>query len=118
LEEKVTKVELLVSLSSMNNGKILGPNGFIVEFFKHFYDLIKEDLLMKNKESKRVAKIHGSLNSTFLCLISKKKEASSFGDLCPITCCNFTYKLITKIIVRPLKPMLSEAIGEEQSGLL
>jgi hypothetical protein len=118
LEEEVKEEELIVALSSMKNGKSPGPDGITVELFKHFYDLIKEDLLMTIRESQRVGKIHGSLNSTFLCLIPKKKEVSSFGDFLPISCCNVIYNIITKIIVRHLKPMLIEVIGEEQFGFL
>jgi len=98
----------------MKNGKIPGPDGIIVELFKHFYDLSKEDLLMKIRESQRVGKIHGSLNSAFLCLIPQKKEVSSFGDFFPISCCNVIYNMITKIIERNLKLMLIGVIGEEQ----
>jgi hypothetical protein len=46
LEEEVTKQELKESLFSMRNGKSLGPNRVTVEFFKAFYDLLKEDLLL------------------------------------------------------------------------
>jgi len=118
LAEEVTEAELLISLSSMKNGKIIGLDGFTIEFFKHFYDLIKEDLLMTIRESHGVGNIHGCLKSTFSCLIPKKQEASSFWDLCPISRCNVIYKLITKIIARCLKLMLSEVIGEEQFGFL
>jgi hypothetical protein len=118
LEEEVTEVELLVALTSMKNGKSPGPDGITVEFFKHFYDLLKEDLLMTVRESQRAGKIHGALNSTFLCLIPKKQDVSSFEDFHPISCCNVIYKLISKIIARRLKPMLSEVIGEEQFGFL
>jgi hypothetical protein len=100
LEEEVTEEKLLVSLSSMKNGKNPGPDGIKIECFKHFYNLIKEYLLMTVMESQREEKIHGALNSTFLCLIPKKQEASSFKDFYPISCCNVIYKIITKIIVR------------------
>jgi hypothetical protein len=41
LEEKVSEEELCAALSSMQNGKSPRPNGFTIEFFKAFYDLIK-----------------------------------------------------------------------------
>jgi hypothetical protein len=51
LEEEVTKLELYASLPSMHNGKIHGSDGFRVEFFKTFYDLLKDDLLLMVRES-------------------------------------------------------------------
>ena len=118
LEEEVTKPELNAALFSMKNGKILGPNRVMVEIFKSFYDLIKEDLLLMIRESQKEGRIHGPLNANFLCLIPNKHCPSSFEYYRPIACCNAIYKLITKIIYRRLRPMLSEIIGEEQFGFL
>ena len=41
LEEDIKQV-----LQSFQKGKILGPNGFTLEFFLGFYELIKGDLLV------------------------------------------------------------------------
>jgi hypothetical protein len=105
-------------LFSMKNGKIPGPDGVTVEFFKDFYDHLKNDLLLVVRESQKEGRIHGPLNATFLCLIPKKQCPSSFEDYRPIACCNVIYKLISKIISRRLRPMLSAFIGEEQFGFL
>jgi hypothetical protein len=51
LEEEVTEPELRQTLSSIQNGKSSGPYGFTVEFFKSFYDLLKDDLLLMVRES-------------------------------------------------------------------
>jgi hypothetical protein len=118
LEEEVTESELRHALSSMQNGKSLGPDGYTVEFFKSFYDLLKDDLLLLVRESQREGKIYGPLNATFLCLIPKKQNSEMFEDYRPISCCNVVYKLIAKIIARRLRPLLSEIIGEEQFGFL
>jgi hypothetical protein len=66
------------------------------------------------KESQKVGRVHGTLNSTFLCLIPKKENVVSFGDFKPISCCNVVYKIISKIIARRIRLVLSEVIGEEQ----
>jgi hypothetical protein len=118
LEEEVSEPELKETLFSMSNGKIPGPDRVTVEFFKAFYDLLKEDLLLMIRESQKEGRVHGPLNTTFLCLIPKKQCPSSFEDYRPIACCNVVYKLITKIISRRLRPMLSEIIGEEKFGFL
>jgi hypothetical protein len=71
LEEEVTEPELREALFSMKNGKIPGPDDVTVEFFKDFYDLLKNDLLLVVKESQKEGRIHDPLNTTFLCLIPK-----------------------------------------------
>jgi hypothetical protein len=118
LEEEVTEPELRATLFSMKNGKIPGPDGVTVELFKAFYDHLKNDLLLVVRESQKEGRIHGPLNATFMCLIPKKQCPSSFEDYRPIACCNVIYKLISKIISRRLRPMLSAFIGEEQFGFL
>jgi hypothetical protein len=80
----VIEAEVQAALSSMKKGKSLGLGRFTVEFFLVFYDLMKADLLKVVRESQRSRKILGSLNSTFITLIPKKKDGLSFGDLRPI----------------------------------
>jgi len=113
LEEEVTEPKLKEMLFFMKNGKIPGLDNVTVEFFKSFYDLLKDDLLLVVKESQKEGRVHGPLNSTFLCLIPKKQCPSSFEDYRPIAYYNVIYKLISKIISRRLRLMLSASIREE-----
>jgi len=46
LSEEVSDQEVLVALNSIQKLKSLGPNGFPVDFYLGFYDLIKDDLLL------------------------------------------------------------------------
>jgi len=72
--------KLKEAMFSMINGKILGLDEVTMEFFKAFYDLLKEDLLLMIRESQKEGRVHGPLNTTFLCLIPKKQYPSSFED--------------------------------------
>lgn len=103
-----------MTLFSMQNGKSPGPNGFTIEFYKTFYDFLRDDLLLVLRDSRNKGKVYGPFNSTFLCLISKKQNPKSFDDFRPISCCNVIYKLISKFISRRLRPLLSEITREEQ----
>ena len=77
---------------------------------------MKEYLLKVVQESQRDGKVLGALNSTFLALIPKKQNASSFEEFRPISCCNIIYKIIAKTIDQRLKLILSEIITKEQFG--
>ena len=118
LKEEVSEEELEKIVYSLQKGKSPGPDGFTIEFFQGFFDLVKGDLLKVVQESQRAGKVLGALNSTFLALIPKKQNSSSFEDFRPISCCNVIYKIIANILARCLKPILSEFITEEQFGFL
>jgi mannosylglycoprotein endo-beta-mannosidase len=90
LEEKVTESKLQFTLLSMKKGKIHGFDGFTVVLYTGFYDLIKDYLLKVAQESKRSKKSLGAMNSMFLSIIPKK-EATTFEDYRPISCCNVVY---------------------------
>ena len=113
LKEEITEEELEKIVYSFQKGKSPSPNGLIIEFFQGFYDLVKEDLLKAVKESQRVRKVLGALNMTFLALIPKKQNPSSFEQFRPISCCNMVYKTIAKIIPQRMKPILSDIITKE-----
>jgi hypothetical protein len=71
LHSPVNLEELKEVLSLFKKEKILGPDGWTIEFFIHFFDLVGEDLLAMVEESRSRGYIARSLNSTFLSLIPK-----------------------------------------------
>lgn len=59
-----------------------------------------------------------SLNSTFLVLIPKKEEANRLDQFRAIALCNVVYKIITKLIIERLKPLLGSLISTKQGGFV
>eukprot|EP01018_Ginkgo_biloba_P022601 Gb_35090 [translate_table: standard] len=74
LMEEVSKDELQIVLTSFKKDKSLGPDGWTIEFYSGFYDLLEEDLLRVIEEVKNSGKVSRSLNATFLDLIPKKDK--------------------------------------------
>jgi hypothetical protein len=66
----------------------------------------------------RKKKVVGVTNSTFLDLIPKEIDPSNFSRFCHISLCNTTYKIMTKIIVTHLKPLLPKLVSENQGGFM
>ena len=58
------------------------------------------------------------MNSAFLDLIPKEKDATSFERFQPISLCNIGYKIITKIMARRLKNILPYLVSENQGGFI
>lgn len=102
----------------MEVDKAPGPNGFTARFYKACWLVIKEDLLRMVQKSQNCLKNGGSTNSAFLALIPKEKGASNFSRFRPISLCNTSYKLVTKIIANRLKEILPSIIPENQGGFI
>ena len=116
--DTVTMTEIEGALRSFKKDRSPGPDGWPVEFFIHFFDLLGKDLLNAVEYARKSGRITPSLNSTFLALIPKKDNPTTFVDFRPISLCNLIYNLIYKIIVVRLKPHLDSHISKEQFGFL
>jgi hypothetical protein len=94
LENPVSEEEVLEVLKGFTKEKSLGPDGWSVEFFIHFYDVVSKDLVEAVKESRISGELNMYLNSTFISPIPKVSGPTNFGDFRPIDLCNLCYKLI------------------------
>ena len=103
---------------NMKKGMAPSPDGFLIEFFQEFWEIIKLDLLEVVQESHRNKQMLKSMNSTFLVLIPKQEGANQLTQFRPIALCNVVYKIITKLIAERLKLLLSTLISPEQGGFV
>ena len=60
------------------------------------------------------AKVGGCTNSTFLALIPKESNPSSFDRFKPISLCNASCKILSKLLANILKPLLENLISTLQ----
>jgi hypothetical protein len=72
---------------SLAIGKAPDLDGFTSEFFHNCWSIIKLDVGDPP-----------ALNETFLSLIHKEEKSTDPNKFCPITLCNFFYKIISKVI--------------------
>ena len=72
MTKEILEEEIRHTLQTFQKGKSPGPDGFIVEFYLGFYDMLKKDILEVVRESQGSGKFLGSFNSTLLTLIPKK----------------------------------------------
>ena len=88
-----------------------GPDGWPIEFYLAFFDLLGPELVKMVETSRKDGRVVPSLNSTFIALIPKKEMPVSFTDFHPISLCNLVYKLISKVATLRLKPFLDKSIS-------
>jgi hypothetical protein len=118
INQEVTEKELHEALFQLHPDKAPGPDGFTAHFYQKCWHIIKRDLLRMVQYVQKSAKIGGNTNSTFLALIPKDLNPSSFNRFRPISLCNVSYKIIAKIIANRIKPLLHKLISPNQSGFM
>jgi hypothetical protein len=116
--KEVLLEEVESALKSFAKSKSPGPDGWPVEFFLSFFDILGKDLVDMVEEIRKFGNTSGEINSTFISLILKSGRPESFKDFRPISLCNLIYKLNSKIIANIIKPFLSHFMSKEQFGFL
>ena len=118
LMRPVIEEELKEVLGSFQKDKSPGPDGWTIEFFLGFYEVLGMDLLQVVEDTRVSGRIPASFNSTFIALIPKTDNPETLYEFRPISLCNCIYKIVSKVIARRLKAILSENISAEQFGFL
>lgn len=113
LQEVISETEIFSTLSAFQKSKILGPDGLTTDFFLWILWFGEGGFVKSGSRIPKFQKIFRSLNKNFLSLITKKTKLVSFKDFHPISWCNMIYKIISKVIMNRLKPLLSDIISEE-----
>eukprot|EP00253_Pinus_taeda_P009759 PITA_09759 len=98
LMKEVEEEEIKAAIWSLHPDKAPGPDGFPICFYREYWSMIKKDLLKMICWVMKKGKMGGFTNSTYLALIPKENRPSSFSRFCPISLCNSSYKIISKIL--------------------
>lgn len=59
-----------------------------------------------------------SINRLFIVLILKAKQASTFNQFRPISLCNTSYKIVSKLLVKRIRPVLDKFISPSQTAFI
>ena len=118
LNNPIFTEEVDQDLQEIPSGKAPGPDGFTVELFKAYWEIVRHDIYKVVEDSRRSASILKALNATMITLIPKENEAKTPDRYRPIALCNVIYKIISKIIENRLKPLLPSLISQEQVGFV
>ena len=92
LMKHFTEEDIIDVIWSMEPDKALGPNGLCFHFYRVCWTVIRKYLLRMIKAFQLKAKVGGCTNSTFLLLIPKEVNPTTFERFQPISLCNASYK--------------------------
>ncbi|XP_056847414.1 uncharacterized protein LOC108829345 [Raphanus sativus] len=118
LTAPVTEWEIKLALFAMHPEKAPGPDGMTALFYQKFWDIVKDDLTLMVNKFLTEGIMPDGLNETNICLIPKTTKPSDMAQFRPISLCNVSYKIISKVQCQRLKKVLPGLISETQSAFV
>ncbi|XP_048599931.1 uncharacterized protein LOC125595422 [Brassica napus] len=118
LTAPVTEWEVKLALFAMHPDKAPGPDGMTALFYQKFWDIVKEDLTLMVNKFLFDGTVTNGLNDTNICLIPKTPKPNDMAQFRPISLCNVSYKIISKVLCQRLKKVLPGLISETQSAFV
>jgi len=118
LNRPITEEEVSEVLKDIHNGKAPGSDGFNVEFFKAYWNIVKYDILNVAEDSRKYKTILKALNTSFISMIPKQDTTQIVDKYRPIALCNVVYKIISKVVANRLKPLLRSLVSGEKSDYM
>ncbi|XP_048595626.1 uncharacterized protein LOC125577794 [Brassica napus] len=118
LTAPVTEWEVKLALFAMHPEKAPGPDGMTALFYQKFWDIVKDDLTLMVNNFLIEGTVVNGLNDTNICLIPKTAKPNDMAQFRPISLCNVSYKIISKVLCQRLKKVLPGLISETQSAFV
>jgi len=118
-EELITENELLAALKHTKNNKTPGSDGFPCEFYKVFWQDIKNYLVKSINHGFTSGSLSITQKHGVITLLPKPgRDTIRLKNWRPITLLNQDYKLIAKVLSFRLKNILPTIINADQTGFV
>lgn len=108
--------EIVEAINFFQPLKAPGPDGLYIYFYQHYWSDIKQSITTFCHQIFSTHAISSEINTTYICLIPKNNHVASVIQYRPISLCNTIYKVITKIIVNRLMPLIPKIISPTQTS--
>lgn len=115
---EITSEEIKAALFSIGATRAPGPDGFNGAFYQHYWNIVGPAIVVEVKQFFETGELQRDWNHTNLCLIPKIYHPTTMKDFRPISLCNVTYKIISKILVQRRKGILSFVVSENQAAFI
>ncbi|CAL2248627.1 unnamed protein product [Prunus armeniaca] len=118
LTRPITLEEIKDAAFQMGATKAPGPDGFHGTFYHKYWGIIHNDIQGFTADFFTGQAIPKPLNSTQIVLITKIPNPEVVSQFRPISLCNFSYKILSKILANRLKPHLPSIISPTQNAFV
>ena len=114
MSKPILESEIKDSIWPLQADKEPGLDGFTINFYRAAWDIMKGDLKIMLNWTRRKDKVGGATNSSFLMLIPKEKKPITIDRFRPISLCNTSYTILSKILATRLKKVMGRIISDTQ----
>ncbi|VVA30150.1 Hypothetical predicted protein, partial [Prunus dulcis] len=114
LEKEIDMAEIRQSLFGIGGLKAPGVDGFPACFYQAQWNKCAADIFAMVTQAFKKCCIPDKLNYTLITLVPKVQSPQSMIQFRPISLCSTLYKVISKIIVARLRPILPDLISPNQ----
>jgi hypothetical protein len=113
-----TEKEVKEAIFQMKHNEASGPDGFQVEFYPVFWEIIKGDLMaLFNDFHEGRLPLH-SLNFGIITHLPKQQEATHIRQYHPICLLNISFKIFTKVVVNRMSGIVEKLINPTQTAFI
>jgi hypothetical protein len=114
-EGELTAEECHAALHGMSRGKTPGSDGFPMEFFAYFWDLLGPDLVRILNLAYRTGQLSTSQRRGIIIVLYKKDDRLETKNYRPISLLNVDYKIATRAISGRLLGVIGSIVGYDQT---
>lgn len=111
LSREVTLEEVRLAVNSMGAFKAPRPDGFQASFYQQNWPVVSSTVVNFVKSILDNGRSIENANATFLVLIPKVEHPETILQFRPISLCNVSYKLITKVITLRLRDFMGNMVS-------
>ncbi|CAN1303976.1 Transposon TX1 uncharacterized 149 kDa protein [Linum perenne] len=108
--------EIKAAVFSMAPNKAPGPDGFLGHFYRKYWSVIGDKVCEEVREFFSTNTMPAGWNDTNIVIILKIPNPEEIGQFRPISCCNFNYKIISKILASRLKKRIPHIVSDMQAA--
>lgn len=114
----ITSGEIDDAIRQMGPYKSPGMDGLPPVWFQNFWDLVAPNMYSLCKSVFQDGNRLRPINETLVVLIPKVEQPEKISQFWPISLCNVSYKLFSKVIVNRLKALLVKLISPNQASFV
>lgn len=110
--------DIYAAVFSIGATKAPGIDGIPAHFYQKFWSIVGQELAETIWDCYRWCWVPAWMNVTIITLIPKQSNIQHLSQMRPISLCTTIYKVLAKLIVMQLKPMLPKIIHPNQTSFV